>query len=69
MTKKKKKKKPITSEENEANFQFQISKNKDESKPNDQTEWHKVNDFDLFFVSKCLHISNSMTKATGLDFQ
>ena len=28
-----------------------------------QTQWHKVNDFDFCLVSKCLHISNC-----GLDF-
>ena len=33
-----------------------------------QTQWHKVNDFDFCFVSKCLHISNSRSKPTGLDF-
>ena len=33
-----------------------------------QTQWHKVNDFDFRFVSKCLHISNYRTKPTGLDF-
>ena len=25
--------------------------------------WHKVNDFEFCFVSKCLHISNSRTKS------
>ena len=34
-----------------------------------QTQWHKVNDFDFCFVSKCLHISNSRTKPAGPDFQ
>ena len=35
-----------------------------------EAEWHKVNDFDFCFVSKCLHIhiSNSRTKHPGLDF-
>ena len=33
-----------------------------------QTQWHKVNYFDFFFVSKCLHISNSRYKPAGLDF-
>ena len=32
-------------------------------------QWQKINDFDFCFVSKCLHISNSRTKAAGLDFQ
>ena len=27
-----------------------------------QTQWHKVNDFDFCFVLKCLDISNSRTK-------
>ena len=33
-----------------------------------QTQWHKVNDFDLYFVPKYLHISNSRTRLAGLDF-
>ena len=33
-----------------------------------QTQWHKVNDLDFCFVSKCLHILNSRTKPAGLDF-
>ena len=33
-----------------------------------QTQWHKVNDFDFCFVSKCFHISNSRTKPARLDF-
>ena len=32
-----------------------------------QTQLHKVNDFDFCFVSKCIHISNFRTKTTGLD--
>ena len=31
-----------------------------------QTQWHNVNDFDFYFVPKCLHISNSRTKPIGV---
>ena len=39
----------------------------DEIKLNN-TQWHKVNDFDFCFVPKCLHVSNPRTKPAGLDF-
>ena len=33
-----------------------------------QSQWHKVNDLEFCFVSKCLHISNSRINPEGIDF-
>ena len=59
---------PLTSKKMRSFFSFKYQKLKGQGKPYDQTQWHKVNDFDFCFVSKCLHISNSRTKPAGLDF-
>ena len=45
------------------------SKIQGQCKPYNQTQLHKVNDFDSFFVSKCLYILNSRTELRKLDFQ